>query len=223
MRRRKGFTLIEMCVAAGVFSLVIYILMSAMHLAKMYFLSDQLSHALMGTLVLGAELQEDLRQAVRDPDTQTALTLPTSGAFPSIAFYRGVPKSDDFQIVVVPVRWTLKQDKDAEAGYLVRTTFDVDKNDWVQTMFKWAPVPVPGTPGTPPGTNPIGFRVDGDAKSPAYTVLLTVLARAKKFEEAGGGQDRASLQITVAVPLMPDWAGPLFAPVKKLDELPAEQ
>ena len=48
-------------------------------------------------------------------------------------------------------------------------------------------------------------------------------ARAKNSEEAGGGQAHASLQITVAVPLMPDWAGPLFAPVKKFDALPPEQ
>lgn len=203
-----------MCVAAGIFSLVIYILMTATSLASAYFLTGQLTHALQGAVVLGSTFSDDLRQAVRDPATGVAIR--TQGA--SLAFYRGVPKPGRRQLRVVPVRWSLVAHASGVNGFLERTTWDVERGAWSSTRYEWAPIPMPGASG-----ERIGFQVTGDAASKVQTVLLTVLARRDKVEGTpGSGQDRVSVQIAVAVPELSRHAIGIFQPIKKLDELPPE-
>jgi hypothetical protein len=215
--RRTGYTVVELAVAAGVFSLVLYILMMVTSLAKTYFLSGQLAHATQGALLLASELEDDLRQAVRDPNTGKALVV-AAVPRPSIAFYREVGGPDDMRMVVVPVRWSVMQDAAAETGYLARTTWDPAKETWDTHAFRWAPIPLPGAGG---GT--IGLRVSGDAASAVQTLLVTVMAREKRLEGvAGAANDRVTIQLAVGVPQQSLYAAPLFKSLKTIEELPQE-
>jgi hypothetical protein len=202
-----------MSVAAAIFSLVVYILMSISHLARTYFVSGQLSHALQGALVVSATLEDDLRQATRDPRDNVAIVT-GADPNPSISFYRGAYVTLDGRVALVPVRWVMKTE--GEQGYLVRTAWDHDRGAWDTTSYRWAPVPLAGTDG-----KGMGFRIAGDGDNDVLTILVAVLARAKKLEMAGAGQDRATVQISVSIPPLPDLPQPLFYIFKKIEELPA--
>ncbi|MBI4863261.1 MAG: hypothetical protein HY815_23800 [Candidatus Riflebacteria bacterium] len=228
--KRQGFSIVELAVSVGIFSLILYILMTATSLAKTYFLSDQLSHAIQAAVVLGSELEDDLRQAVRDPKTGQALKVGTEAGL-SLSFYRGVAAPQETAVIAVPTRWSLKEEPSAKVGYLSRTTWNLDRSTWETTNYRWAPIPMAAPPdagacGAP--VNPMGFALVGDSAGAGdtanlvQTVVLTVLARERAVQSAGAGQDRASVQIAVAVPHLPHFAALLFQPVKTLADLPAE-
>lgn len=215
---RRGFTIVEVAVAAGVFSLVLYIIMAATNLFKTTFLSDQLSQATQNALVLASWFEEDLRQAVRDPLTGKAMEVDSTGA-PALRFYRASFTPGQYAISVVPVKWALEEDQATHTATLVRTAFDA-KGSLETKRFGFAPLPMPGFPGNAPDANPFGLRVEGDTAGPLQTVLITVLARAQYTSGAGAGQDRITVQVTAAVPPVSLHLPRLFQPLKKLADLP---
>lgn len=217
---RRGFTLVEMAVAAGVFSLVLYIIMAATSLFKQTFLSDQISQATQNALVLASYFEEDLRQAVRDPANGQALVVDPAATAPSVRFYRADFTPGQAAFTVVPVRWALEEDAATHTAILVRTAFDSGANAFATKRFPFAHVPMPGHPGTAANANPFGLRVEGDAIASLQTVLLTVLARKHHTTGAGAGQDRVTVQITAAVPPTGVHSKQYFQPLKKLSELP---
>ena len=214
---RKGFTIVEVAVAAGVFSLVLYIIMAATNLFKTTFLSDQLSQATQNALVLASWFEEDLRQAVRDPQSSRAMEV-EDGA---VKFYRATFEPGQFAFTVVPVRWALEEDAATKTAILARTAWDPAKSAFETRRFGFAHLPMPGHPGTAPDANPFGLRVEGDAVGPLQTVILTVLARKQHVTGAGAGQDRVTVQVTAAVPPVQPRTQHLFQPLQPLSALPA--
>ena len=217
---RRGFTLVEVLLASGITLFLVYILAAAAHLGNMEFLQGEVSHALQSALVLGSELSDDLHQAVRDPGTGVGIAA-TPAPLTGIQFYRGLPAPGQPEILTVPVRWTLVEPGGGAAGHLVRVTFDTRSNAWDRREFGWASIPVPGVPGQPSGSNPFGFRLDGDGKSTLQSVLLTVLARGRSVDQAGARRDRATVQISVSVPPLSRLAREMIRPVRTFADLPA--
>lgn len=216
---RRGFTIVEVAVAAGVFSLVLYIVMAGTNHFKSTYLTDQLSQATQNALVLASWFEEDLRQAVRDPRTSRAIEV-DSGTAPAVKFYRATFQPGQFAFTVVPVRWALEEDAATHTAILVRTAWDPQANSFETKRFGFAHLPMPGHPGTPPDANPFGLRVEGDAVGPLQTVILTVLARKVHVTGAGAGQDRVTVQVTAAVPPTQPHSAALFQPLRSLASLP---
>lgn len=213
MTRRSGLTLVEISVAAVLLALLLYVVAGAITLAKSHFLAGEVAHAVQAAVVMGARLEDDLRSAVRAPDSDTALTIVTKDARPTFSFYRLV-LADDVP-AIVPVRWQL-QDATGTTQMLTRVAWDPAKAAFVQDRYAWASIARTGTASAGASFSLIGDLGDTDVQ----VVWLSVLARARHVDSPGAVLDRATVPVAACIPRPPAATAALFAPLKRIEELP---
>lgn len=215
MRRRKGLTLVEVCVAAVVLAILLSVMFAALAMAKSHFLAGELSHAIQGAVVLSAQIEDDLRAAVRDPASDVAFdATPAPDGDPAFGFYRWIARPGG--AAVIPVRWRLRPAAGGVAT-LERTAWDPDAGRAVTERHAWVPIPVLTGAGADTRS---GLVVSAQAE--LATLLITVLARSRAVDAPGAGADRITMPLAVAVSRVPEAAASLFRPVQALEALPLD-
>ena len=219
--KRQGGSFVEILIAFVVALLVLALASRAAVLGSGYVRMGELAHAVTGAAEAGAELEADLRQAVRDPASGAATRVTTGAAGASgaalsaVAFYRAVP--GDAGVRVVPVRWSLES-AGPRAARLVRTAWDPDANRWTRHAL---PAVTCGTPHDADASSQPQLCVTDDAAHSLVTVEAIVLARDRETPGlVGSGADRVSARVTVSIPACTRLAARFLQPVKTLDDLP---